>query len=155
MYAVILAIHNIVRWIVLILAVVAVVRAYWGWFGKRGWSETDGKVGSFLGMAVDTQLLLGLILYIFLSPITRTAFQDVGAAMQVPNVRFFAVEHVLYMLLAVVFAHLGSILPRKVDESEAKYKRAALWFSLALLLILLGMPWMRPLLPGLGLTGGA
>jgi uncharacterized membrane protein YozB (DUF420 family) len=150
MYTVVLAIHNVVRWIVLILILVALVRAYWGWLGKREWSETDRKVGSFLGMAIDTQLLLGLILYIFLSPITRTAFQNFGAAMQVPNVRFFAIEHIFYMLLAVVFVHVGAVLSRRAVDSVAKHKRAALWFSLAFVVILVGMPWTRPLLPGLG-----
>jgi hypothetical protein len=89
-------------------------------------------------------------LYIFLSPITRTAFQNFGAAMQVPDVRFFAIEHIFYMFLAVVFVHVGSVLSRKAVESPAKYKRAALWYSLALIVILVGMPWTRPLLPGLG-----
>jgi hypothetical protein len=70
--------------------------------------------------------------------------------MQVVDVRFFAIEHALYMILAVVFAHLGSALPRKAEASVSKYKRAAIAFTLALLLVLLGMPWMRPFLPGLG-----
>ena len=150
MYPITLAIHNILRWVVLILAIVATVRAYLGWFGKRPWTERDRKTGAFLGMALDIQLLVGLLLYLVLSPITKAAFQGFGAAMQVADLRFFALEHVFYMLLAVAFAHLGSILPRKVDDPTAKFKRAAIWFSLALLVILLGMPWMRPLLPGLG-----
>ena len=150
MYEFTLAIHNILRWVVLILAVVAVARAYLGWFGKRQWTERDRKIGTFLSIAIDVQLLIGLLLYVVLSPITKAAFQGFGAAMQVADLRFFALEHAFFMLLAVVFAHLGSILPRKVDEPAAKYKRAAIWFSLALLVILLGMPWARPLLPGLG-----
>ena len=150
MYPFTLAIHNILRWVVLILAIVATVQAYLGWFGKRPWTERDRKNGAFLSMALDIQLLAGLLLYIVFSPITKAAFQDFGAAMQITDLRFFALEHALYMLLAVVFAHLGSILPRKVDEPAAKFKRAAIWFSLALLVILLGMPWARPLLPGLG-----
>jgi len=150
MYPIVLAIHNILRWVVLILAIVAVVRAYLGWFGKREWTNSARKTGVFLSISIDIQLLLGLLLYLVLSPITKAAFQSFGAAMQVADLRFFALEHAFYMLLAVAFAHLGSILPRKVDESAAKYKRAAIWFSLALLVILLGMPWMRPLFPGLG-----
>jgi hypothetical protein len=136
--------------VVLIIAVIAVVRAYMGWLGKKDWTPTDRKVGMYVGMAMDTQLLLGLLLYIFFSPLTRTAFQDFGAAMGVANLRFFAFEHVLYMVLAVVFAHLGSILPRKVEAALSKHKRAALLFSLMLVLVLIGMPWTRPLFPGLG-----
>jgi uncharacterized membrane protein YozB (DUF420 family) len=149
MYPVVLAIHNIFRWVVLILCILAVVRAYLGWLGRRDWVERDRKIGSFFAMGMDIQFLLGLVLYFFLSPLTRSAFQDFGAAMGSPEVRFFALEHILYMVAAVVFAHLGSVLPRRASSSAAKYQRAAVCFSLALLAIILGMPWMRPLLPGL------
>lgn len=148
MYAFFLAFHNIVRWVTLILAIVATVTAFMGWFGARKWSERDRKIGSFFGISMDIQLLLGLILYFVYSPLTRTALSDFGAAMQVADVRFFAIEHAFFMILAVVFAHLGSILPRRVTESKAKFQRAAIFFGLALLLILLGIPWARPLFPG-------
>ena len=150
MYAVVLWIHNILRWVVLALAALAVVNAYWGWFGKREWTARDRKLGTFFTISIDIQLLLGLLLYIFLSPITKAALRDFGAAMGVADSRFFALEHTFFMLLAVIFAHLGSALPRRVDQDLAKFRRAALWFTLALLLILLGMPWARPLIPGLG-----
>ena len=150
MYSVVLAIHNILRWVVLIVALVAVVRAYMGWFGKKEWTPADRKLGMFVGMSIDIQLLVGLLLYIFFSPLTRAVFQDFGAVMGVADLRFFAVEHVFYMVLAVVFAHLGSILSRKAPESKAKFQRAAIFFGLSLLLMLLGIPWTRPLIPFLG-----
>ena len=150
MYPIILGLHNLVRWVALILAIVATVEAFLGWFGKRQWSERDRKIGSFFGMAMDIQLLLGLILYFVYSPITRQALADFGAAMGVRDLRFFGIEHVFYMVLAVVFAHLGSILARKAPESKAKFQRAAIFFGLSLLLMLLGMPWTRSLIPFLG-----
>jgi len=70
--------------------------------------------------------------------------------MSVRDLRFFGVEHVFYMVLAVVFAHLGSILSRKAPESKAKFQRAAIFFGLSLLLMLLGIPWTRSLIPFLG-----
>jgi hypothetical protein len=147
MYPLILAIHNILRWIALLLGVLAAARAFFGLFGKREWTSADRKTGSFFSIAMDVQILLGLALYFALSPITTAAFQDFGAAMADNGLRFFVLEHVLTMLAAAVFAHLGSILARKA-EGTAKHKRAALWFSLAVLALLLGMPWMRPLFPG-------
>ena len=78
MYAFILAVHNILRWVILILMILALVRAFWGWFGKRDWTSTDGRVGTFYSVALDIQLLVGLILYFVLSPITRIAFSDFG-----------------------------------------------------------------------------
>jgi uncharacterized membrane protein YphA (DoxX/SURF4 family) len=150
MYEFILAIHNILRWVALVLLIVTTVFALIGWLGKREWAERDHKFGVFTTIALDTQLLLGLILYFFLSPKTTTALTDFGAAMKVADVRFFALEHALYMLLAVVLAHLGSALSKKATDSKAKFMRAAIFYGLALLFVLLGMPWGNPLLPGLG-----
>ena len=148
MYSAVLSIHNIIRWIALILGILAAVRAYLGWFGNREWTVKDRKIGSYFTIAMDVQLLLGLLLYIFLSPTTRTAFQDFGAAMQVGDLRYFALEHPFFMVLAVVFAHLGSILSRKAEQTNAKFRRAAIWFSLSVLAVLLGMPWMSSIFPG-------
>ena len=149
MYPILLAVHNIVRWVALILAILAAVRAFIGWFGKRDWTDRDRKIGVYFTSAMDTQLLLGLLLYIVFSPITKTVFQDFGAAMSNEGVRFFALEHAFYMIMAVVFAHLGSALSKRAGEPVKKHRTAAIWFGLSLIIILIGMPWMRPLLPGL------
>ncbi len=146
MYNFMLIIHNWLRWIVLILGIVAAVLAFLGWFGRRPWTNQERRFGSFFGMAIDIQLLLGLILYFVLSPITTAALKNFGAAMSNPDMRFFGLEHVLYMVLALACAHLGSILSRRAPSDTAKYQRAAVFFGLAVVFILLGMPWMRPLL---------
>lgn len=149
MYPFILAVHNIVRWVALILAILAVVRAFLGWFGKREWTDRDRKIGIFFTSAMDIQLLLGLLLYFVFSPLTTSALRDFGAAMGIDNQRFFAVEHAVFMVLAVVFAHLGSAFSKRATDPMKKHRIAAIWFGLSLIIILLGMPWMRPLLPGL------
>lgn len=133
----------------MVLGILAAARAWLGWLRKSEWVERDRKIGVFFSSAMDTQLLLGLLLYFLFSPITRSALSNFGAAMGDSGARFFALEHTLTMFLAVVFAHLGSILPRKASQATAKHRQVAIWFSLAVLLILQGMPWMRPLLPGL------
>lgn len=152
MYTTILAIHNIVRWVVLILGVLAVIRALIGWFGKQAWIPADRKIGSFFAMGLDIQMLLGLILYLAFSPYGLKAFQnsDFGAIMAQSEMRFFALEHVVFMFLALVFAHLGTSLPRKADKPNKKHRLAAIWLGLALLLIILGTPWARPLFPVFG-----
>ena len=148
MYSIFLAIHNFFRWIVIILAVLALVRTYMGWLGNRNWTERDRRIGSFLAMSVDIQLLLGLILYIFLSPLTTRLFQDFGSAMQDPTIRFFGIEHLFYMLVAVVLIHVGNSRAKRADQSTTKFRNAALFYSLAILLILIAIPWSRPLLRG-------
>ncbi|MGW8251897.1 MAG: hypothetical protein ACWGO1_14745, partial [Anaerolineales bacterium] len=117
MYPIVLGAHNIVRWVVLILGVIAVGRAIYGWLTKGEWTDTDRRLGVFYTSSIDVQLLLGLILYIFLSPITREVFRNFGEAMGNPGMRFFGLEHALYMILAVIFAHLGSAFSRRASES--------------------------------------
>jgi Na+-driven multidrug efflux pump len=129
---------------------VALFRAYVGWFGKREYTEIDRKVGVYFSVSLDIQLLLGIILYIFLSPITRTAFQDFSTAMTITDIRFFAVEHILMMVLAVILVHVGTILSKRGASDISKHRRSAIWFSLAILIVILAIPWWRPLLPGLG-----
>ncbi|MFM8322045.1 MAG: hypothetical protein ACKOC5_14125 [Chloroflexota bacterium] len=146
MYPVILATHNLVRWAAIILGIVAFGLALASWLGTRPWSEQNRKFGSFFGIAVDIQLLLGLLLY-FTSPLVMGALQNLGAAMGNAGQRFFAVEHPTFMVLGVVFAHLGTALPRRQSDPKKKAMRAALFIGLAVLFILAGTPWDRRLLP--------
>jgi cytochrome c biogenesis factor len=149
LYSILLALHNIFRWVALIAGIVATVRAGLGWFGKRPWQDRDRTLGVIFGSSMDLQLLLGLILYVFLSPLTQMVFDDFGAAMADSGLRFFAIEHLFYMVLAVIFAHLGSALSRRADEPQKKHQRAFIWYGLSVLLMILGIPWARRLLPGL------
>jgi uncharacterized membrane protein YozB (DUF420 family) len=150
MYSFVLAIHNILRWVVLILGILVVVRAWMGWLGKRDWTERDRKLGMYYAMGIDIQLLLGLILYFFLSPITKGVLSDFGSAMSTGgDMRFFGVEHIAMMIVAMIFAHLGSARAKKAQEAVSKNKQAAIWFSLSMLTILVAIPWWRPLFPGL------
>jgi len=151
MYGFILAVHNIVRWVVLIAGILAAVRALIGWFGKKEWTKQDRLFGLIFTSSIDVQLLFGILLYFVFSSWGVRAILDKGMSfvMGESQYRFFAFEHVFYMVLALIFAHLGSALPKKVDDAVSKHKRAAIWFSLAVLLILLGIPWSRPFFPSL------
>ena len=145
MYPVILFLHSWVRWIVAIAAVAAVARGFYGWLGKKAWARLDDQLGLLFSSSLDVQMLLGLILYIFLSPITQAAFKNFGAAMSDATLRFFTIEHSLYMVVAVVLGHVGRALSRKATDATAQHRMAAILFGLATLAILFAIPWSRPL----------
>ncbi len=149
MYPVLLAFHNIVRWIVVFLGIVTNGLMLYGWYDKKQWSEKERKVGLFFTISIDVQLLIGILLYFVFSEWGMKAILERGMSfvMGQNEFRFFAIEHVTYMLFAFVFSHLGSALPKKVDETQAKFKIAAIWYGFALVLILVGIPWSRPLFP--------
>lgn len=146
-YTIILILHNIVRWVVLLAGVAAAVRVLYGWLANQQWGDLDNRLGMLFTISLDIQILLGLILYFVLSPITTSAFSDFGGAMGNASVRFFLVEHLAMMVIAVALAHIGRSLSRKADSDNSKHQRAAIFFTLAILLIIAGIPWGdRPLL---------
>jgi hypothetical protein len=140
-----LSIHNLFRWAVVLALIWALFQAYRGWLGKKTWTSTDRRAGMFLTIGFDIQFLLGLILS-FMSPIIGTAFSNLGAAMKVTELRFFAVEHMPMMFLALVIAHITSAVSRKAPDDVRKHRRTALGYTLVAILTLVAIPWFRPYL---------
>ena len=140
-YAMVLTIHSLVRWVVVIAGIAAVIMAYAGWFGNRRWTSSTVRLNMLFTTFLDLNVLLGFFLYFILSPLTRGALQNMGDAMKDSNVRFFTVEHLLIMLVAVVVAHIGSSRAKKAADDKGKFKQAAIFFTIAMILIFLGIPW--------------
>ncbi len=146
LYPHLLAFHGLLRWLVLAGAITATFLAGSGWSGKQPLSAVLRRFSILFVILIDLELVLGLILYFGASPLTKMAFQNMAAAMKDHELRFFAVEHTTYMLLAVICAHVGAALIRRAKTDLIKYRGATIAFLLALLLILAGIPWWRPLL---------
>lgn len=145
MYEIVLSLHNVLRWLVLVAGVLAVFTAVGGWTGARAWTSSSAGPGRLFTISLDVQFLIGILLYGMLSPVTRAAFSDFGAAMANRDLRFFAVEHALLMVLALMAAHVGKVRAPKAPTDAKRHRTAAIWYGLAMLLILAGMPWFRPL----------
>lgn len=143
MYTGLLHTHNMFRWLVLVALVLAVLFAFIGWFGKREWSKRDNLTGLLLTIFMDIQFLVGLILYAFVSPVTKAAFNDFGAAMKNPDLRFYAVEHILMMIIALVLVHIGRAKSKKDVANWKKHRVAAIYYLIALVLVFAAIPWKR------------
>ncbi len=143
MYPAVLALHNLGRYAVLALALYALWRAVSGLLAKGGWLPADEKARKWFPIAMDIQFTLGLLLYVFLSPITKMAFQDFGMAMKTAEIRFYAVEHILMSVIALALAHIGSVKIRKAKIPGVKFRMMAIFYGLSLLLSLSRMPWDR------------
>jgi hypothetical protein len=158
MHTFLLTLHNVTRWLVIIFALIAIVRAFSGWFTKKDWTGGDNRSGLIYTIVLDIQLLLGIILFIYPGIYTQMMLADPGAAMGNHLIRFYAIEHTTVMLLAVILAHVGRSLSKRAPAAVAKHRRAAIWFSLSLLAILAAVPWPfmanigRPWLRLFGLT---
>lgn len=140
-YEIFLFLHSWIRWIILILGLVAIFKAYSSWFGKKPFTKGDNGISAAFMGTLHLNLLIGLILYFFLSPIVDSAFNDFGAAMKVPELRFWAVEHILVNIIAVVVAQVGRTKSKKVADDVRKHKLIAIFYSIALILLLSRIPW--------------
>ena len=132
--------HSIFRWLVLINLFFAVYRALRGYFGNRTFSETDNLIRHWAATIVHIQLLLGIILYTQ-SPNTKVSapvFTDTG---HITGPFFFGVIHLALMLIAIVILTIGSALAKRKEKDLEKFKVMLIWFSIALLIILIGIPW--------------
>jgi hypothetical protein len=136
-----LFLHSWMRWAVVITAILVIVQAFRGWSGGVAWDATKARFASWFVNATSIQLVIGLILYGFLSPVTLQAFSDMGGAMKDSVVRFWAVEHMSVMLVAVALAHIGAGRVKKAADDQAKHRAAAIFFTIAIVLILVSIPW--------------
>jgi hypothetical protein len=146
MYTGLLHTHNLFRWLVLIAVAVAIAFAFAGWLGKKEWKKRDNLAGLLLTIFIDIQFLIGIILYAFVSPLTKAAFADFGAAMKNADLRFYAVEHILLMIIALVIIHIGRSKSKKAATPVKQHMAAALFYTIGLILILAAIPCDRALM---------
>src|SRR5688572_453543 len=155
MYSAFLLIHSLLRWVVVLAGLIVIARAVTGISSRRDWRPGDANAVRWFSIALDVQFLIGLLLYVWLSPFIRDAWADMAATMRNAPLRFFAVEHTVGMLIAIALAHVGKSRIAKASDPAQKHKLAVIFFSLAMVAILLSVPWPgtpggRPLLRGFG-----
>lgn len=152
-----LHLHNLLRWVIFILLLVSILKAYSGWKSKKTFSAGDAKIWLFTMIAAHITLLLGIYQWtIGRLGIFTTGHASFADVMKDSNTRFFQVEHPVSMVLAIVFITLGRGMAKKDVSDETKYRKAFIFFLLAMILILAAVPWPfrggvigRPLFPGM------
>lgn len=148
MYSALLHTHNLLRWLVLVVGVLAIVSAVRGLAGNRPYAATRRYTAMFMG-SLHLQLLLGLLL-VLVSPIVKAAMRDMPATMRIPELRFFIAEHPVVMVLAAVLMTVGSIVAKNANTDMARHRRAMLFTTVTMALVLWGIPWkLRALFPGM------
>ena len=140
MYTAVLIIHSWLRWAALLFGVTATFNAFrhradpaprargqrWDWF--------------FM-LALDLQVLFGLLLYFGLSPFMREAMSNVGMALRDPGLRFWAITHVSMMFVALVAVRVGRVFAMDEKRSRARRNGRYICFGIAVLAMAAGVPW--------------
>lgn len=133
----ILFLHSVLRYFILLFALIVVIQSLVGMLGKRPFTKANKPPALVLLICCDLQLLLGLVLY-FTGTWRVSAKPEV---MKDPFTRFYAVEHSVSMIIAIILVHVGYSVIKKSLPDDRKYKRL-FWCSFIALGIFLAMiPW--------------
>lgn len=126
--------HSGFRWIVLILLIAATFMALLKWRSNAPYTDGGRKLNLFTMISMHIQLLLGLALFVMSDKVNFSQMKD---AMY----RFFSVEHTTMMFIAIVLVTIGHSKSKKTLDEAKKHKTIFLFYGIALVLVLLGIPW--------------
>lgn len=137
-----LHLHSLLRWVILILLLVAIYRHYTGMSKKLGYTATDRKIDFFLMMSAHITFLIGLIQW-FIGAFGLKTIQGMGFGEVMKNTaaRFFTVEHPLGMIIVIALITVARGKGKSATAGVAEHKKAFGLLVAALLLILLLVPW--------------
>lgn len=125
--------HSGLRWLVLGLLLYAIYNAL---SGKNIYEKRDKMINLFAMISLHIQLLLGLILYY-----TSGNVSFDSGWMKNAVTRFYGMEHLLGMLLAIIVVTIGRKMAEKQESPAQKNKKIAVWYTIGLVLILASIPW--------------
>jgi ABC-type Na+ efflux pump permease subunit len=138
MYAILLILHSLLRWLVLGSLLYATGRAYRGYVSGRAFTKTDNAVRHWTATLAHIQLMVGFTLYM-VSPLVKAFFAGRGTGQT--GLAFFPVVHLSGMFTAIVVISIGSALAKRRPASREQFKTMLIWFSVGLVIIMLAIPW--------------
>ncbi|MGE6355726.1 hypothetical protein ACQKCJ_17795 [Flavobacterium sp. NPDC079362] len=140
MYQILLICHSFLRWFVLISLLYSIFRAYKGCFYQLSFTKTDNLVRHWTATIAHIQLIFGILMYVQ-SPIVKYFWANFSTAIQNMDSAFFGILHILLMLTAIVLITIGSALAKRKPTDRDKFKTMLIWFSIALFIIFIAIPW--------------
>jgi uncharacterized membrane protein len=145
--------HSVLRYFVLIAALIVVIQSLAGFLGKKQFKDGNKRMALILLILCDVQLLLGLALYFMKG--WFGVLTSGGNVMKDPYSRFFAVEHAFSMIVGIVLVHIGYSMSKKNIDADRKFKRLFWCVFVALACFMAMIPWAgkqvvgRPNIPSL------
>lgn len=128
--------HSLNRYIILALLLVVIYKSYTGWKKKQAYTPLDDKLNLFTFIFSHIQLTIGLVLY-FTSPLVQFSENTMGDKI----LRFFTVEHIFGMLIAIALITIIRIKLKKITDDTTKHKKTFTYYLIALIIIFITIPW--------------
>lgn len=140
MYNVVKNLHSYWAYLVVIILIIAVANAIVKAIGDKEYEAKDFRISLFTLIVSHIQLLIGLVLY-FVSPRFELWAELGGEVMKNALARLYLVEHPLVNIIAVALITIGYSKHKKKLTSKFKLKTLAIYYTLALVLLLSRIPW--------------
>lgn len=134
------SLHSILRWLVLASLVLAIFRSYSGFTKGTIFTKTDNSIRHWTATIAHVQLVVGMTLYIQ-NPVIKYFWANLKEMSQQLDVLFFGTIHIFMMLVAIILLTIGSAMAKRKSTDKEKFKTMLLWFSLALFIIFIAIPW--------------
>ena len=134
-------IHSYWAYLVLAVLIVAVIKAFIGLTGKKEYDAKAFRISLFTLIVSHIQLLIGLVLYFTSTRFELWSVLGVGGVMKDSVQRLYLVEHPTINILAVALITIGYSKHKKKLISGPKYRNIAIFYTIALVLILSRIPW--------------
>lgn len=128
-----LFVHSLLRYGVLLLVGAAGLLHLRGYLQQRPILTYERTLAIVALSVCHIQLVVGLVLYL-------TKFNDY-ARLSGDVGRFWKMEHLGTMLIAIALVTFGRISSKRAEEELEKQKRVAIFYLIALALMLWATPW--------------
>ena len=139
-YPLLLVLHSYFRWMVLASLLFSILAAYRGYSGKLRFTAISDRIRHGTATIAHIQLLLGMTLY-FQSPVVTLAAPDYSHGWAYDQTFFFRYFHAALMFIAIMILTAGSAKAKRMETDEEKFRTMLRWFSAALCMLLLAVPW--------------
>lgn len=136
-----LILHSWLRWLILIAAIWTIIQAISGMATRRPYGSADSKSSLFFSIFMDLQFLIGIILYFVNGWARNWTGGHIKEMMSNPAQRFFTLEHIVMMIIALILVHIGRSVVKKTSVDRKKHSKSLVYFGIAFILILLAVPW--------------
>ena len=141
MYSTIQFLHSYWAYLVLVILVLATFNALFKFFGDKEFDAKDFRISLFTLIVSHVQLILGIILFFASDYLKLISEVGMGGVMKDSTLRSNIIEHPLTMIIAVALITIGYSKHKKKLTSKPKFKMIALFYTIALILVLAKIPW--------------
>ena len=129
--------HSGLRWIIVVLMLLTIAVSFSALRGNKPFSQVK-KLAMPTMIFLHVQFLVGMALYFMKGWAGKWGDPEM---MSTPVLRFFTMEHILLMLIAIVLATMGYSGAKRKNDDQAANRRIFRFYLVAFILILASIPW--------------